>query len=68
MKYTDINQNVKSICSQHLLMIHQEEWRFEGATATGEGGDEVLASCTATERKIVLKHNAGSCVNVQVHS
>jgi len=29
MKYTDINQTDKSICSQHLLMIHPEEWGFE---------------------------------------
>jgi hypothetical protein len=70
MKYTEINQTDKSICSQRLPMIHPEEWGLEGARVTRGGGweDEVLASCTATERKVVLKHIAGSCVNVQVHS
>ena len=69
MKYTEINQTDKSICSQPLPMIHPEEWGFKGATAPGGGWeDEVLASCTAAERKVVLKHTAGSCVNVQVHS
>jgi len=54
MKYTEINQTDKSVCSQRLPMIQPEEWGFEGAMARGRGEDEVLASRTAPERKVVL--------------
>lgn len=56
MKYTEINQTDKSICSQRLPMIHPEEWGFEGAMVRRRREDEVLASRTATERKVILKH------------
>jgi hypothetical protein len=38
MKYTEINQTDKSICSQRLPMIHPVEWGFEGERVTGGGG------------------------------